>query len=207
MWRHLNGEDVNTSPAELFGHQLLRLGQVLAITHFPFEIVESVQPERQRLGSDGKFKPRKPLPQKWWIYADKRPAWHAALEGMSRALVITQSQASPFSPYSFQSELSLQNCLYVFLYEDNFIWCVSTSDFHCGRSVQCLSADSTRRRPTDCFETFPQPTYSEAVEDAGRALDHELAPVLVERTSCVLDGFRIRWGCGNVSEQSVGASG
>lgn len=37
-------------------------------------IEEQVKPERQRLNERGEFVLRKPLPERWWHYADKRPA-------------------------------------------------------------------------------------------------------------------------------------
>lgn len=41
----------------------------------PYEWIEKhVKPERQRLKNNGEFSLRPPLPQRWWQYADKRPA-------------------------------------------------------------------------------------------------------------------------------------
>jgi hypothetical protein len=50
-------------------------------------VEEKVKPERTRLNAKGAFALRKPLPQKWWIYADKRPALYATISGMSSVLV------------------------------------------------------------------------------------------------------------------------
>ena len=47
-----------------------------------FRIVEErVKPERTRKNDKNEFVLRKPLPQKWWIYADKRPALYTAIAG------------------------------------------------------------------------------------------------------------------------------
>ncbi|WP_241971538.1 Eco57I restriction-modification methylase domain-containing protein [Burkholderia pseudomallei] len=42
-------------------------------------IEERVKPERQRRGDDGKYVLRRPLPDRWWQYADKRPALYHAI--------------------------------------------------------------------------------------------------------------------------------
>lgn len=45
-----------------------------------YEIVEKlVRPHRQEKKSNGDYKLRKPLPQRWWQYADKRPGMYADL--------------------------------------------------------------------------------------------------------------------------------
>ncbi|MFZ5454736.1 MAG: Eco57I restriction-modification methylase domain-containing protein [Pseudomonadota bacterium] len=83
----LSGEDVNTKP----GHQPSRW--VINFWDWPEEraktykapwlwIEERVRPERQRRDEHGNFVLRKPLPERWWQHADKRPGlYHAAGRG------------------------------------------------------------------------------------------------------------------------------
>ncbi len=42
-------------------------------------VEERVKPERQRRGENGQYVLRKPLPERWWQYADKRPALYHAI--------------------------------------------------------------------------------------------------------------------------------
>ena len=49
---------------------------------------EKVQPERQRKNDKGEYVLRKPLPEKWWIYADKRPALYSTITSMKRVLAV-----------------------------------------------------------------------------------------------------------------------
>ena len=42
---------------------------------------ESEAGEDTQEGPNGEFALRSPLPQKWWIYADKRPALYNAIRG------------------------------------------------------------------------------------------------------------------------------
>ena len=54
-------------------------------------IEKKVKPERTRLNDEGTdFALRKPLPQRWWQYADKRPALYSKLATMQRTLVVAQ---------------------------------------------------------------------------------------------------------------------
>ncbi|MCG2963463.1 hypothetical protein, partial [Escherichia coli] len=53
-------------------------------------IYEKVRPERQRLNTDGTYALRKPLPQRWWQYADKRPALRKAIADMVEVLAINR---------------------------------------------------------------------------------------------------------------------
>jgi hypothetical protein len=50
-------------------------------------VKEKVKPERQRKNEKGEYVLRRPLPEKWWIYADKRPALYSTIADMKRVLV------------------------------------------------------------------------------------------------------------------------
>ena len=69
----------------------------------------------------------------------------------------------------------------VFPYDDDFHFGVLTSAFHWWWAVTRASTLETRIRytPTDCFETFPQPHFSVAVESAGKALDDHRRPLMI----------------------------
>ena len=56
-------------------------------------VEDKVKPERTRINSKGDFVLRSPLPQRWWHYADKRPALFRAIAQCDRVLVI--SRVSP----------------------------------------------------------------------------------------------------------------
>src|SRR5208283_3284861 len=59
-------------------------------TEYPeaFAVIEhTVKPERTRRDVAGDFVLRNPLPQKWWIYADKRPKLYSTIAGFDRVLV------------------------------------------------------------------------------------------------------------------------
>jgi len=87
VFPYMSGEDINQSPT----HQPSRW--VICFWDWPEEkarsykkpwrwIEERVQPERQRRDDNGEYVLRKPLPQRWWQYGDKRPGlYHAVGRG------------------------------------------------------------------------------------------------------------------------------
>ncbi|MBZ3929105.1 Eco57I restriction-modification methylase domain-containing protein [Xanthomonas citri] len=87
VFPYLSGENINQDPR----HQPSRW--VICFWDWPEEkarsykkpwrwIEEQVQPERQRCNENGEYVLRKPLPQRWWQYGDKRPGlYHAVGRG------------------------------------------------------------------------------------------------------------------------------
>jgi hypothetical protein len=84
LYPFLNGKDLNTSHLQKASRWVInffdwpedKAKKYIA----PYEIVErDVKPERQERKENGEFKRRKPLPQRWWQYADKRPALYHAI--------------------------------------------------------------------------------------------------------------------------------
>ncbi|GKT14976.1 hypothetical protein AVHY2522_06550 [Acidovorax sp. SUPP2522] len=87
VFPYLSGENINQDPI----HQPSRW--VICFWDWPEEkarsykkpwrwIEEQVQPERQRCNENGEYVLRKPLPQRWWQYGDKRPGlYHAVGRG------------------------------------------------------------------------------------------------------------------------------
>jgi methylase of polypeptide subunit release factors len=89
----LNGDDLNSSPtqsASRFAINFFDWSEDKCRTEYPeaFAIIESkVKPERTRRDLAGEFVLRKPLPQKWWIYSDKRPKLYSTIARFDRVLV------------------------------------------------------------------------------------------------------------------------
>lgn len=91
LFPYLNGEDLNNDPEQKPSRWVINFfdwTEEKARTYPDcFEIVERlVKPERQRWKLDengneivGTYALRKPLPQKWWIYGEKRPALYETI--------------------------------------------------------------------------------------------------------------------------------
>jgi hypothetical protein len=102
LFPYLNGADLNNRPDQSPSRWVINFfdwTEDKAKTYPDcYEIVERlVKPERQRwkLDKDGneiveQFALRKPLPEKWWIYGEKRPALYQTIAPLERVLVVAR---------------------------------------------------------------------------------------------------------------------
>ncbi|WP_310307544.1 Eco57I restriction-modification methylase domain-containing protein [Hydrogenophaga laconesensis] len=84
IFPYLNGEDLNSDSEQRPSRWVISFWdwtEEKARTYKqPWEwIEEHVKPERQRRDENGKFALRKPLPERWWQYGDKRPGLYHAI--------------------------------------------------------------------------------------------------------------------------------
>ncbi|MCB9304840.1 MAG: restriction endonuclease [Lewinellaceae bacterium] len=141
-------------------------------------IEERVKPERTRWKKDkegneivGKYALRKPLPQKWWIYADKRPKLYRIIEPLEQVLSINRhSKNLVFASYS--ERLVFSEATVVFALDKWSEFAVVSSIFHdlwAWKYSSTLGSSTLRYSGTDAFETFPFPERAHQVlEEIGR---------------------------------------
>lgn len=149
-------------------------------------VEERVKPERTRTKINEKgeevFVLRHPLPQKWWIYADKRPLLYSIIPNLSRALVAVQT--SKFLSLSFQqSNIVFSHMTVVFAIEDFASFAVLNTSWHTNWIVEYCSSLETRLRyiPTDGFETFPFPKLTDDLEQIGAQYDEFRREIMLRR--------------------------
>ena len=144
-------------------------------------VEQNVKPERQRKKPDGTFQLRKPLPERWWHYADKRPALYHALgrgdvfdahpngwkstEPLSRVLAVSRG-ATKYPAFTFlENRFIFSEKLYVIAADSNSIFAVLSSNdtWHsvcrrgCKRHQWEPTSSSLSYTHGDIFETFPFP--------------------------------------------------
>jgi hypothetical protein len=179
LFPYVNGEDLNSRPDQSPS------GWVINFFDWPPEkaaeypdclriVEERVKPERTRKSDKGEFVLRKPLPQKWWIYADKRPELYRTIAALDRVLVVAQvSRTLAFC--LVPNGTVYTHKVVVFPYADAGHFALLQSAIH---SVWAWTYTSTLRTdlsytPTDCFETFPFPSKLTGLEAIGeRCHDH-----------------------------------
>ena len=187
LFPYLNGQDLNTNPDQSPSRWVINFfdwpldaehddpknpkGRPYA-SDYPdcLAIVEEkVKPERTRLNEKGEFALRKPLPQKWWIYADKRPALYSAIAKKERVLV--SPRVSKLLIFSFApAKQVFSEQLVVFPINSNNIFALLNSSIHSFWAWQFCSTirdAGIRYSPTDGFETFPFPTSTANLEEIG----------------------------------------
>jgi len=136
-------------------------------------VEERVKPERTKRKADGSFALRKPLPQRWWHFADKRPALTEALRQEVRVIITCQTSRTQALTFSSATTI-FSHKLVVFPFDSLALFAVMQSSAHTGWAAFMGSTmkDDNVYTPSDCFETFPFPPNWEtntALEAAGLA--------------------------------------
>jgi hypothetical protein len=170
LFPYLNGEDLNNDPEQKPSRWVINFfdwTEEKARTYPDcFEIVERlVKPERQRWQKDkagndiiGTYALRKPLPQKWWIYGEKRPALYETISKVDQVMVVAQiSKTLAFTFVPINQVISMM-CV-VLAFDDYGSFCLLQSTIHkewVQKYASALKSDA-RYTPSDVFETFPFP--------------------------------------------------
>ncbi|MGQ0824685.1 MAG: type IIL restriction-modification enzyme MmeI [Actinomycetota bacterium] len=167
---YLVGEDLNSSPTQQASRWVINFSDwpVEVAKGYPecFEIVlRRVKPERDKVR-------RSAYRDRWWQFAERQTTLYSAIAGFERVIVIAQT-SKVIQPAFVPTHQVFSSMVVVFAFDDDFHFGLLSSAFHRWWAVTRASTMRTdlRYTPTDCFETFPQPSYSESVEHAGRALD------------------------------------
>ena len=146
-------------------------------------IDEKVRPERQRHNAKGEYALRRPLPIRWWQYADKRPALYHAIgrgalfakhpKGELKPLcnhVLVKTQVSSSWAFEFVSpNFVYDQRLVVIARACNFALLQNSIHFAWAqKNGSTLGNAAQNYTPTDCFETYPFPlVVSPAIIEMG----------------------------------------
>lgn len=173
IFPYLTGEDLNSRIDQTASRWVINffdwnIEKAMQYTDCFCIVEEKVKPERMRKKEcSGEYALRKPLPQKWWIYAEKRPALYQAIAGLSRVLVT--ARVSPTGAAVFVSpDQVLHEKVVVFPTTSYSVFGVIQSSLHWIWVLQytsTLGAITLNYSPSDCFETFPFPADLPALLD------------------------------------------
>ena len=171
LFPYLNGDDLNSNPDQSPNRWVINFfdwTEEKCKDEYPdcYAILERlVKPERQRWKKDdggndivGEYALRKPLPHKWWIYADKRPALYRSIAEMENVLVI--AQVSKTSAFDFTATNKVLDAkLNVFAFDSYHIFSILQSNIHVQWAWRYSSTMKTdlSYAPSMVFETFPFP--------------------------------------------------
>ncbi len=187
LFPYLGGRDLNSRPDASSSRMVIDfndLSEVEARRYLrPFRRVEErVKPVRRRRDKNGNFVLRAPLPERWWQYAEKRPAMRAAISPFEHVIVIAQV-SSTLQPQIVPTGQVFDAKLVVFASDDLALFAVLSSSVHRDwvvRNGTTMRTDSTYT-PSTVFETFPCPISTVGLIDAGRILDGERRAIMLER--------------------------
>lgn len=187
LFPYLNGEDLNSRPdcsASRWVIDFNDWSEERAAEHeAPYRrLLRDVKPERQRVKADGSYALRKPLPERWWQYGEKRPAMRKAIASLNEVLVVAQT-SNTLMPARVSARQVLSHMLVVFAEESFVFQAVLSSSIHQSWVVRygaSMRGDS-RYIPSDVFDTFPRPEPTPELETIGRTLDTERREIMLRR--------------------------
>jgi len=178
LFPYLNGEDLNSRWDQSASRWVIDFNDWPIDRAMQYENVfaiveERVRPERQRAGPDGSYVLRKPLPQRWWQFADRRPALRRAIVGLDRVLAIARLSRTGL-PYFVDTRQVMSDGTVVFTTDRDAQLTLLSSSIHffwwTTKGESSLRTDP-RYTPSDGFETFPQPGLTKRMDGAGDVLD------------------------------------
>jgi hypothetical protein len=126
---------------------------------------------------------RKPLPQRWWQYAEKRSAMFRAISDLDRVLVIARVSKTGLPQFVATRQVMSEQVV-VFATDNPASLCLLSSSIHfTWWTTKGESTLETRLRytPSDGFETFPQPEMTDRMKRAGEELDTLRRNVMASR--------------------------
>ena len=208
LFQYMGGEELTTHPEQKPSRWIISFWDwdesKASQYKLPFQkVAQDVRPIRQRKKEDGTYKLRNPLPQRWWQYADKRPAlFHALGRGnlfeshpeewknvqfpLRRTLVL--SRVSKHGTFCFiPNEYIMSEALCVFASDDAALFAQLQSGIHRVWAYKMSSKMRTdlRYTPSSAFETFPRPRFTpkqeQPLRDLGETLHQTRASNMRER--------------------------
>ncbi|MEH0515268.1 SAM-dependent DNA methyltransferase [Streptomyces sp. B21-079] len=180
LFPYLNGEDLNSRPDSSPSRWVIdffdRTEEKAKEYPLPYErVLQSVKADRQKVN-------RKVLRDRWWQYADKRPAMRKAIADLDELLVIALVSKTVM-PVRVSAKQVCSHMLGVFATESYAVQAVLSSSLHQTWAIKYGSGmrNDPRYTPSDVFDTFPQPRATDELADAGRTLHAERREIMLRR--------------------------
>jgi len=207
IFPYINGDDLNSDPEQRPSRWVINFWdwpEERAQTYSkPWSwIKDEVKPERQRRDKNGKYMLRKPLPERWWQFGEKRPAlyhsigrgqhfeqhpegWNAKAKAMKEILVSARV-GKYFGPSVVPNDVVCsEQCVVFAAASPHAFAALLNSSIGQAWVWQQSSRHETRLRfsPSDALETLPFPNELEALEPLGEAYLEARREVM--RTDCI----------------------
>lgn len=190
IFPYINGDDLNSDPEQKASRWVINFWdwpEERAMAYkLPWKwIEERVKPERQRLKPNGEFVLRKPLPERWWQFGEKRPGlYHAIGRGQvfdkhpsgwvkdvkPLEKVMSLSLVGKHLAFSLcDAGIVFSHATGVLAAPGYSLFALLQSNLHevWARKQGSFLESRLRYTPTDIFETFPLPKLGNKLESVG----------------------------------------
>jgi hypothetical protein len=175
LYPYLNGQDLNSRPDQSPSRWVVNFHDwpEEQAQEYPdcWDIIQrEVRPERQRKKDNGSYALRKPLPQRYWHYADKRPKLYSTVRGMERVLVVPET--TKYCTFSFcPTNFVFSHMTKVVALDSSSDFAILNSSLHelWARKYSPTLENRLRYSPSYCFENFPFPGETELLAQLGNA--------------------------------------
>jgi hypothetical protein len=185
LFPYLNGDDLNNDPEQRPSRWVINFFDwpEEKANAYPdcFKILEErVRPERQRWKTDkngneiiGTYALRNPLPQKWWIYGEKRPALYETISQLDQVMVINR-HAKYLLISIIKKGIVYSEATIVLAFDRYEHFCILSSAIHdawAWKNSSTMGASTLRYSSSNALETFPFPILnSNSLEEIGHSL-------------------------------------
>ncbi|MFE1587521.1 Eco57I restriction-modification methylase domain-containing protein [Streptomyces sp. NPDC058737] len=184
LFPYLNGHDVNNHPEHSSDRWVINFHDwnESRAAEYPLafqKVVRDVKPERQKRTQSGEFALRTPLPQRYWQYADKRPAMTKAIASLDRCIVVTLSSSTQM-PVMIPTGSVFSHMLVV-LASDDFAELAlrSSAVQYWWTDDRCSSLKGDLRfTPSDAVRPLVTPVLTDRLREAGARLHSHRGSVM-----------------------------
>ena len=170
LFPYLGGEDLNQIPTQQAPRWVINFFDwpESQARQYPdlFRIIEEVvKPQRYTNN-------RPSIRRYWWRYTELQPRLYRTIANLKRVLAITVTSKTVMPVFVPNGQV-FSHALVIFAYDDYFHLGILSSGLHSRWAIRHASSlkTDTRYTPQTCFETFVQPSHSEAVSDVARNMD------------------------------------
>ena len=190
LFPYINGKELNQNP----GAKSIRW--IINFHDWPEEkaknypecysqVLRFVKPEREH-------NHRAVYRDRWWQYAEKRPALLEAVSGLDRVIALTQSSSTQ-KPIFVSPNQVLDQKLVIFASREAALLALLTSNEH-----YCWTTKygSTRTNdlvytPSNVFQTFPRPVVTEELQAVGEYLNSFRSNLMHSRQAGLTDTYNL----------------
>jgi hypothetical protein len=180
LFPYVSGDDLTRSPTHEASRWVINFFAWSAERAETYPSCYQVAEERVRPEVMAKGDSYAGWAERWWQFWRVRDELYDSIRPFDRVLVIAVV-SKVVQPVFVPTDQVFAHKVAVFSYDDDFHFGLFTSAFHWWWVLKTSSTLETRINysPTDCFETFPQPPYTDGIDLAGRALNEHRAALMV----------------------------